>query len=542
MSGRVPGGGEEAFPVTWDDPSDPDLSWEWDDMHTPGILAPLAGDYTRMIAQGITYRFERFGVPIRVHCRIINGYAFLAEQLLAPRSDWPSIQDQAQESRRAQARVVRGYWDQKVYPALMQTYAWMRETPIETDSLAAIAALWEEVWKRAQWLWGLHFMTNAGAYQAVNELADLYESFVDHAYPGEALSLIQGLLNDLQRTQRDLFVLAEKARAWPAVADLILRDPTTAPAVLPEAEGGPEFLGALRTFLDAHGHLGQPFDDLSYPSWEDEPTSLLAEVRKRLTARGEDPEIVRQRQRARADTLAGQMRERLRDRPDDLRRFEDGLALALDVGPLTEGHNYWLDRMLQAHLHRFAVRIGRRLVEAGVLDAPAHLFFLHADEVAEALLKPNNLRPLIAQRRAEHQRWREVRPPRYLGRPPEEPPPPNRFEPPPREQPDDQMLRGIGASPGVVRGRVRVAVSPDDLERVGAGDVLVCPSSNPSWVPLFGIIAGLVTNTGGALSHAAVVAREFGVPAVVGTGEATRLLQDGQLVEVDGTAGEVRLL
>ena len=92
------------------------------------------------------------------------------------------------------------------------------------------------------------------------------------------------------------------------------------------------------------------------------------------------------------------------------------------------------------------------------------------------------------------------------------------------------------------RGPARIVVALEDFARVQSGDVLVCPSSNPSWVPLFGIIAGLVTNTGGVLSHAAVVAREFGVPAVVGTGVATERLRDGQLVEVDGTAGEVRLL
>lgn len=85
-------------------------------------------------------------------------------------------------------------------------------------------------------------------------------------------------------------------------------------------------------------------------------------------------------------------------------------------------------------------------------------------------------------------------------------------------------------------------MAPEDFVTVQTGDVLVCPSSNPSWVPLFGIIAGLITNTGGVTSHAAVVAREFGVPAVVGTGEATRLIRNGQQVEVDGTMGEVRLL
>ena len=94
----------------------------------------------------------------------------------------------------------------------------------------------------------------------------------------------------------------------------------------------------------------------------------------------------------------------------------------------------------------------------------------------------------------------------------------------------------------MVRGPARVTLSQDDFGRIQPGDIIVCPSSNPSWVPVFTIAGGLVTNTGGVLSHAAVVAREFGLPAVVGTGDATTRIADGRLVEIDGTAGTVRLL
>ena len=84
--------------------------------------------------------------------------------------------------------------------------------------------------------------------------------------------------------------------------------------------------------------------------------------------------------------------------------------------------------------------------------------------------------------------------------------------------------------------------SQDAFGHVQPGDILVCPASNPSWVPVFTIAGGLVTNTGGVLSHAAVVAREFGLPAVVGVVEATSKIADGRTVEIDGTAGTVRLL
>ena len=99
-----------------------------------------------------------------------------------------------------------------------------------------------------------------------------------------------------------------------------------------------------------------------------------------------------------------------------------------------------------------------------------------------------------------------------------------------------------GASAGVARGPARVTLTQEDFGSVQPGDIIVCPSSNPSWVPLFAIAGGLITNTGGVLSHAAVVAREFALPAVVGTGDATTRIADGRLVELDGTTGIVRLL
>lgn len=534
-----PAGSE--FPVAWEHPSDPALAWEFDDMHTPLPLAPLAGDYARLIAHGISYRFRHFGLPVRFHCRVINHFAYFADELLVPEDELPQIRRRSIEHRRAQARRVRRFWEEDVYPVLRETYAWMRAAPVETASREEAASIWEEAWARATRLWELHFMINAGSYQSLDDLADLYESLVPGARPDEALRLVQGLPNDLHSVQRDLYLLAEQARSSPGVVERIIQDPNLTLSALVRVPGSSAFLATLQNFLATHGHLGQPFDDLAVPSWADEPTLLLTELRKRLLSADEDPEQRRQRQGAQADALAAEVRARLRDRPDDLRRFEEALALAREAGPLTEGHNYWLDRMLQAHVRRLALRAGARLVSAHALAHAEDILFLHTTEVAALLREPADRGAEVARRRADLERWRGVKPPRNLGKQPS-PPPPNRFEPPPQEQSEDRLLRGTGACAGTGRGPARIVAALEDFARVQPGDVLVCPSSNPSWVPLFGIIAGLVTNTGGVLCHAAVVAREFGVPAVVGTGVATEWLREGQLVEVDGTVGEVRVL
>ena len=103
-------------------------------------------------------------------------------------------------------------------------------------------------------------------------------------------------------------------------------------------------------------------------------------------------------------------------------------------------------------------------------------------------------------------------------------------------------MRGQAASAGAARGAARVIFSLADADKLKPGQILVTKATTPPWTPLFGTAAAVVTDTGGVLSHCAVVAREYGIPAVVGTGNATQTIQDGQLLEVNGSAGTVRIL
>ncbi len=107
---------------------------------------------------------------------------------------------------------------------------------------------------------------------------------------------------------------------------------------------------------------------------------------------------------------------------------------------------------------------------------------------------------------------------------------------------EENVLRGEPASLGIARGHARIVLKKEDFQRVKSGDIMVCHETNPTWVPLFSVAGGLVTDEGGVLSHAAVIAREFGLPAVVGVKEATLRLRDDHLVEVDGSLGRVRII
>jgi pyruvate,water dikinase len=195
--------------------------------------------------------------------------------------------------------------------------------------------------------------------------------------------------------------------------------------------------------------------------------------------------------------------------------------------------------------------IGRKLVEAGRLDQPDDVMFLRYNELRMLIGDAEGVdgRGIVAARRAERDASTKIRPRNWVGTatPSQLAFPylvnwgyPDRFY---QQQSEDELqVSGIGASPGVVEGIARVVRTVDEFDEVAEGDILVCQMTNPAWVVLFTKIAALVTDTGGTTSHPAVLAREFGIPAVIGTSVATHRIATGDRVRVDGSAGTVEIL
>lgn len=535
--------GTTEFPIEWRDDSDPSLDWERDDMHMPFALAPLAADYIQCIAAGFASGYEYLKLPVETRCRVWNGYVYFAR--------WPVVPDEVRAEQRAQnargsqehEKIVAAYWRDEALPELAEIYDWIASRPVEAASLDELADAWELAWRRTDRAWWIHFYAILGPYQILEDLADFFEAKVESATAGDALKLVQGAVEELQDVERGIERLTAIAAAELALAERLQADENPSLDQLGALPGGATFVAELLGFLDQHGHLGQGFDDLSLASWAEEPSLLLADVAKRLRHPASSSDERRARLAAESEALTARVREQLADRPEDLARFDELRGLAREIGPLTEGHNYWIDRKAQARLRVFALRVGRRLVAEGVFDDPTDIFYLSRAEVPELLRAPADRRDIVIERRAEHERQRTITPPYNVGTPHRlETGSPDRFDGTRFESTEEGVLKGTGASAGVARGPARVVLGPSDFGRVQPGDIIVAPSSNPSWVPLFTIAGGLVTDTGGVLCHAAVVAREFALPAVVGLGDATKRIADGRLLEIDGVQGLVRQL
>jgi pyruvate,water dikinase len=215
-----------------------------------------------------------------------------------------------------------------------------------------------------------------------------------------------------------------------------------------------------------------------------------------------------------------------------------------------EDHNYWIDQRLFYHVRRIILEFGQRLAQAGSLEAVNDVFYLTLDELQNSRDVP--LKQLVQERKAEMERFSHVTPPPMLGTAPA-------FEmtdggsmvramfkgemsPANTSNVDTNKVKGLPGSAGVARGTARVIHSLAEAGKLLPGDILVTVATEPPWTPLFATASAIVTDSGGVLSHSAVVAREYRIPAVVGTGNATTTFQDGQLLEVDGNAGTVRVV
>jgi pyruvate,water dikinase len=246
-------------------------------------------------------------------------------------------------------------------------------------------------------------------------------------------------------------------------------------------------------------------------------------------------------------------RERLAGYPAAVVGQFEGLLHAAQAGTvISEDHNFWIDNMSIHHLRAVLLEGGRRLVDDGALTRASDVMMLTPEELQGGLDTPgSDYRAIVSERTDAMARQAQITPPPVLGTMPAGPPPTDdpfgRFAMkfngmPSTEETTADEIHGSSGSSGRVRGTARIIGSISEAGRLAPGDILVAETTAPPWTPLFATVAAVVTDTGGVLSHCAVVAREYGIPAVVGTQIATIAIKDGDTIEVDGDAGIVRIV
>jgi pyruvate,water dikinase len=392
------------------------------------------------------------------------------------------------------------------------------------------------------------------AYMSEAAFTSTYDRLAKRAEDPPALTYMLGYDSSPIRAEKSLYDLAQWAREQPALADYLAGSPSadiaaalqpgTAPVA--DADAWSEFRMLLDEHLAQFGHTVYDLDFAKHLPLDD-PTPLLETLKYFLTDEARNPY---ERQAAAASAreaattallgrLGGPRRKLFTRLLDTAQKYvslrEDALA---DVG------------LGWPQLRRLLREVGRRLATAESIAAADDVFWLTWDELRSAATAldsgetPVDHRDAVAERQATHERERQVTPPVTL--------PPKggavflgmdfaRFMPAPAEPAAGATLKGVAASPGRVTAVARVLHGPGDFGQMHNGDILVAKITTPAWTPLFALAAGVVTDVGGPLSHGSIVAREYGIPAVLGTGVATERIASGNVVTVDGDTGEVTI-
>jgi pyruvate,water dikinase len=303
--------------------------------------------------------------------------------------------------------------------------------------------------------------------------------------------------------------------------------------------GGPAARDAIRTFLDEYGMRCPGEIDITRPRWSERPVMLVSTILGNV--RNHEPGAGKrlfERGRQQAWEKEAELLERLLALPDGQQKADETKRMIDRVHTFAGYREYPKYGMVCRYFvyKQALLREAERLVRAGVLRALDDVFYLRFDEFDEVVRTNRADERRIRERRAEFRSFQELRPPRVFTSDGEVITGTYR-----RDDLPPGALAGLAVSAGTVEGRARVIVdmAQADLE---AGDILVTAYTDPSWTPLFVGITALVTEVGGLMTHGAVIAREYGLPAVVGVENATRLIQDRQRIRVHGTEGYVELL
>ncbi len=565
--------GDEDFPIEWDE-GEKELFWIFDDLHCPNPLSPLFFDIGGWWLS-CDHMFRRFGTPFACDwiAKSINGYLYTA----AVPAD-ASIHSEATEyNSRYVPRVPRDpahaekigaylgwalphyaenfldWWRDRLRPEIERNFEYLDGYDMAAASLVELAVLLEDAIDIHDRHWKIHWMLNFAQFSStvgLNATIGEIKGEVDPNLGGRLQSSVDDRNWD---SIEALWQMKEEIKGDKELDDAFRNRGETAKDVLGALEGserGQRFLAErIEPYQQEFGYRAIWSHEFAFPTWKETKTPTIEALRGYVETDYDYPA-----------TIAG-VKEDLEAAVGDLmdgvpegehrERLQAALDLSLRMNPLTPDHHFYIDQGTNARLRIIAVAIGRKLVEAGLLDDPEDVIYLGYNELRVFMANPDSLdaRSVVSERRDAREQAYTIRPREWVGTATQTALdfpynalwgfPEKFYRDPPQTTGD---LRGLAASPGIAEGTARYVASLDDFDQVQKGEILICQMTNPAWVVLFTKISGLVTDAGGTVSHPAVVAREFGIPAVVGTSNATERIKTGDRVRVNGATGVVEIL
>jgi rifampicin phosphotransferase len=509
----------------------------------PDPVSPLFGTLAIPLAKKASLDMMRdiggIDDPDSYVVAVVNGYVYIGLKMTFKVIGAMLIMSTV--AARKMLKTGKGRWQTERQKYLALVRGWQERNVTELTAPALLAGVREIFAETARYYTAVQSGPIPIALTSEMTFSNLYKMLYKHQGGPAAATFLFGSENQAVRADKSLYSLAMWIKEQPALLEALRAEPARQ---ICQRLSGPAIGAAWEEFrrrLSAHlAEFGYAIYDLDFakPTPADDPLSLVETIKAYLDGTAGNP----YERQAAALERREQMAQAVTRRLDPLRRrwFLNQLKYAQESAPLREDGIADIG-LGQPQIRKMLAELGRRLAAGGVINASEDIYWLEAgelDSLAATLDQGGKLESrnaVVEERKFKWQALRKVVPPNIL--------PKSRLLAifVPREDPHGDTLKGSGSSAGKVRARACVMRGPEDFSRMQAGDVIVAVITTPAWTPLFARAAAVVTDIGGPLSHSSIVAREYGIPAVLGTGVATRRIQDGQMITVDGNAGTVSL-
>jgi|CXWL01.1.fsa_nt_gi pyruvate,water dikinase len=542
----------QAFPILWEHPEHEQASWFQDVMHNPLPVTPLSATlFQPALSEGASRAIARLSIPIDgLRISVQNGYVYLGPSPVMGEPD--ALEARFAEGQRITMELgatVLQDWRETFEPQILERCERILAFDYDGSTITDIAQLVEGLRADLVDVWDIHMRVNIPPMNAVFGLEELVTGALGAQAAAESRLLLQGFDNKSIALGRALWALSRWIRSDETLKAAVLAARVRGGAVeLGDSAHDAGYQERWKAFLNIYGWRSDRFFEVGHPSWYEDSSTPLTQLKGYVGMDdAQDPFASHARQAAERDRLAVELEARL---PEELRApFRDILPLAQQYIPIAEDHNFTIDQKFTAVSRHQVLQLGRKLAAAGTIPDAEDVFYLTYDEIRDIAAggAGDGLAVAVRNRRREHGRQASLSAPPMIGTPPPDDAPPDPlvakfFGIGLVPSADAHVVTGHACSAGVVTGQAKVVRTLDEAGKINPGDILICRMTMPAWTPLFGVVSAVVADSGGPLSHCAIVAREYGIPCVAGTQNGTSVIKDGMRVLVDGSTGIVTIL
>lgn len=525
---------------------------------------PLFGwHWMNYCARGVQYAAAKLSLPA---CkgwplRYMDGGLYAAFYIVRDKNEIAQREAQFREALRPWIEDFDGLWA-GYKKELLDIYGKLKAVDLDKATDLQLADHHHDLKLACKRMWEIHFVPLYAANYAWLLLDQMCrERFGIRDQDPAFQDMIRGFPNKVYDMDRDMWQFGKLAVEM-GLEDLFREnEPPSILTKLQETEKGKEWFGKFIHYMETDevgGWRMRRFSDFNEPYWLEDPATPIGLVRDHVVkGTSYDLEATRAELADKREAAISDFLSRVPEEEKDL--WEGLIRLAGKASSYSEEHNLYCELMGHSFMRRGYLGMGRRLTEKGAIDAPEDIFMLSPEEIDRVMFVPeyHDMRWITRRRKAAWESWcAKPNPPMLTERSSPEEAVGMDLLPSgdamaikivlgelPEVKPElNADLWGLCGCGGEAEGTARVCFVYEDLRNLKAGEILVCPSTNAAWTPVFSLVQGVITDAGGTLCHAAIIGREYGVPTIVNTREGTAKIKSGQRIRINANEGAIFIL